>query len=536
MMFRRVMLLLVATSCGKSAGDTAAYDVDADGDGYSAGEDCDDSDPEVHPGAFDSPCDDVDADCDGEAPVPTAWVPEDHGTIGDALAAAGAEARICVAAGDYAEDLVFSAGDVALWAEEGPEHTVLRAASDRPAVITGGDVEIHGFTVQGSDVEDDGAAVAIRGGWRAVLHDNHFVGGSAGRGGAVAILEAEEVRLSANRFEAGVAAAEGGALYAEAAAGLVADGNDFENNQSGSCGGAVALVDSPSSWTGGAFEANTAAQGAALCVRGGSAVSVDSASYIGNTASSGGAVLAEDLGELELLRSDFSDNRGSAEASLRAEQLSVLRFEGNHLDETAGSEPLVHVLAVAVARVVDNTVEGSALGSTAAVRVSDSVDVRLEGNVLRFNEAAIEAGAIGLHLVGCLGTVEANEVVDNDSVAGIVLDTFQGEVRDNTVERNTGTMLHSGGLSLLASASVTLSGNILAENTAVVGAAQGAGLHSENSSAVTLVDGRIVNNTAVDGGGLMCSGGQIEIQSPELAGNQPAQVACAGCADCEPVE
>ena len=40
---------------------------DADGDGYYASADCDDANPELHPGAADDTDDDVDQDCDGEA-------------------------------------------------------------------------------------------------------------------------------------------------------------------------------------------------------------------------------------------------------------------------------------------------------------------------------------------------------------------------------------------------------------------------------------------------------------------------------------
>lgn len=47
---------------------TACASVDADFDGISPPEDCDDQEPFVYPGAPDDPADGVDADCDGEDP------------------------------------------------------------------------------------------------------------------------------------------------------------------------------------------------------------------------------------------------------------------------------------------------------------------------------------------------------------------------------------------------------------------------------------------------------------------------------------
>ena len=76
------LLLSLVLSCsedsdsGKDSASTTpvplygvSYTVDADGDGFlsedSGGDDCDDTDPDVHPGADDPAGDGVDADCDG---------------------------------------------------------------------------------------------------------------------------------------------------------------------------------------------------------------------------------------------------------------------------------------------------------------------------------------------------------------------------------------------------------------------------------------------------------------------------------------
>lgn len=71
---------------GDSAMDSAA-EIDADGDRYLSGEDCDDTDPTVHPGAVEV-CNEVDDDCDGETdeglPLSTYYRDGDGDGYGDA--------------------------------------------------------------------------------------------------------------------------------------------------------------------------------------------------------------------------------------------------------------------------------------------------------------------------------------------------------------------------------------------------------------------------------------------------------------------
>lgn len=64
-----VLLGLAITGSGCFVGQTlygGPDTVDADGDGVWAGQDCDDGDPAVHPGATETAGDGVDSDCDGQ--------------------------------------------------------------------------------------------------------------------------------------------------------------------------------------------------------------------------------------------------------------------------------------------------------------------------------------------------------------------------------------------------------------------------------------------------------------------------------------
>ena len=109
MKLRVALLALALVACREDLpkdSDTDTVD-DADGDGFAADEDCDDADPDVHPGA-DEHCDGVDEDCDDEvdedAVDASTWYADSDGDgYGDELAV--------VAACDAPADHVAVAGD-----------------------------------------------------------------------------------------------------------------------------------------------------------------------------------------------------------------------------------------------------------------------------------------------------------------------------------------------------------------------------------------------------------------------------------------
>ncbi|MSQ03494.1 MAG: hypothetical protein EXR71_16655, partial [Myxococcales bacterium] len=146
--------------------DIVAYYSDTDGDGYygtyagaacfapagydTTSSDCDEADEDINPAAEDI-CDDVDNDCDG--PVDDGLsVPGAYATIQSAINASSSGQHVCVAAGEYNEDVDFGSRSITVEGMDGSDSTVIAGTGRGTAVtISSGTPTLRGFTIKGGD-------------------------------------------------------------------------------------------------------------------------------------------------------------------------------------------------------------------------------------------------------------------------------------------------------------------------------------------------------------------------------------------------
>jgi hypothetical protein len=145
--------LLLSAGCGGPEEKAAGFD-DADEDGWAADVDCDDSDPEVHPGAAEL-CNGLDDDCDGEVDGPWAddapiWYADGDG---DGYGTARIEQRACaqppghVANGDDCDDARPDISPVAAEACDGYDNDCDGTTDEQGAV--GGQVFVRDADADG---------------------------------------------------------------------------------------------------------------------------------------------------------------------------------------------------------------------------------------------------------------------------------------------------------------------------------------------------------------------------------------------------
>ena len=266
------------------AADALTGFLDADLDGYgdpekpwtdcaslgpSLGEDCDDSDPRVYPGATER-CSGVDNNCDGLVDTMVAGVT--HSSVQEALDAACEDGdTVWVAPGTYYENIVINR-PVTLRASTSAEETVIDASTcaerDCPVVrVTADGVTLSGLTLQGgARPEGDGGGVTSWGAMDLRISACRITGNSAVNGGGVDLYSGW---LDSSQVDHNQATAYGGGVWLNNGGPAVQVSNSvIDDNQASYGGGAYQYWRPDVVWTNNTIQDNSAKLGGGLFLHG----------------------------------------------------------------------------------------------------------------------------------------------------------------------------------------------------------------------------------------------------------------------------
>jgi len=233
------------------AGFLAGCDFDGDGyEGWPFGDDCDDHDPTVNPGAQEI-CDGLDNDCDGVADDGcddcTFLVPVDHPTIQDAIDAAATGDKVCVHPHEYEGlpsgyegNVDLDGKGIWLFGMAGPHRTLI-AGDGTDSVVrieshaAGHEPTVEGFTMSGG-VATNGGGIRIHDAGASLI-DLVATANSANSGGGLYVGYASSVEIFDARFVGNTAASHGGGIYALDSESVTLSNVDISRNEGATGGG-----------------------------------------------------------------------------------------------------------------------------------------------------------------------------------------------------------------------------------------------------------------------------------------------------------
>ena len=424
--------------------------VDADNDGYTDDEDCDDSDPDTNPEAEET-FDGSDNDCDGY--VDEIEVCEDGvGVLQEAIDDAPDGATLLLCAGEWNENLELTRRELTIVGLEGAADTVVNGgAAGRAMTVTNGTVLVQGLTLRNGTATRGG--VAYCSGGELTFVESEIREGSAEDGGGLAAVSCT-LTLESTVVANNVATQYGGGIYTNSSTGDIID----------------SVID-------------------------------------GNTGLEGGGAFTYD-GSVNFLRTTISAN----EATTVDEEAWGPGGGGGGL-WSAGGEVRESTIVGNVSayqaggayfyrgrpQFIDNTVDGnycSEDGGGIYFNISTAV---VEGNVFRDNEAADDAG--GLRFYYGNSRVENNEFYNNsagDDGGGAKFSHSEHEYISNYMEGNS-TGDAGGGLELDNDSTYVVD-SVFIDNSA----GRGGGLHNWRTEArFTIESSEFIGNEASDCGGGM---------------------------------
>lgn len=223
--------------------------LDEDGDGWTEIEgDCDDTNPNVYPGADDPPCDGIDHDCDGALGATLNEVL--HATIQDAIDAALSGETVSICTGTHSEKFsITEQTDLHLTSESNDsQSTVLDGGGRGPILRVGSTVDNvridnltfkSGFAISESGGEQDGGAINSDA-TRLVVEDCQFNDNWAERKGGAIYHSGNSADLVGSSFDDNAAGDSGGAIVLDHEEGTyVLRDSSLSSNNASYCGGAA---------------------------------------------------------------------------------------------------------------------------------------------------------------------------------------------------------------------------------------------------------------------------------------------------------
>lgn len=554
----RITLLMFLAAC--KAPTPTAEGVDADGDGFAEGEDCNDNDAAVFPGAPER-CDDLDQDCDGDT--------NDAGAVHIEGGAAAADLTEALLRAQINETIVLCPGTHAAAVvrdrvlEGRGDGVIIDARGVGSAIQAIGRVELRNLTLTGGVGSPGPLGGAVGGGLNATaasqvnLADVIVEGNTADHGGGIAAgpgpIGLERVVIRGND------AVSGGGVHLQegvlTCADTLIEGNDADSGggirvTDGTVAGCDVLGNVAVDNGGGIYVAGTSevrgttighntsvVYGGGLYLLPSTDLTLQGSTVQDNTSELGGGIFANPGSELDLTASTLTGNLATAEGGgLYAWTATVAggTITGNQATDFAGGVAIFEGGSLSGARIENNTaasgagmrVRGEGLATIAALQVLGNQATQNGGgiylrdaqlnvdSVVVSGNSAVERGG-GLYFANASMTGDDLLVTQNDADVGGGGYVSSAGAASMVGSYNANTAATGAGIAALGSAALNVG---LAGNEASVRAG---GLYADGVGVV--VEGTVVcqNNTAAEfGGGIYAQdSSSIELESSDIDSN-----------------
>jgi hypothetical protein len=484
--------------------------IDADEDGFSAEEDCDDEDATVYPGAPELCGDGRRTDCEriSEDGLVTLDGTQGFDDLQAALDAASEGSELLLCAGVHAGPFVASQ-PVTLRASG---EVVLSGANAGSTLTVPGGSALYGLSLRDGD-GDMGGALRVTSAGTLHLEDCRLSGSRARLGGGLALAPATAATLVRTTIEDNEAMENGGGVYVPEDASLdLSDSSAVQGNRASGAGGGVCLVDA--SLVGGVVSGNTVQDDPISPTPAGSGgggvwtqgvCTITAAEISGNAAPQGAGVMTMGA-ELSLVDVSVHDNTtgpdgaggGLSASDALVQLLGTTEIFSNQAGYGGGAS--IGTTTWVGGRVYDNEVEGD--GGGLYLGESTVSEVVIESN------SAVSGGGLFVSSASTLlgVTVSANEAKNSGGGVALSPEPELGgptRIEDSSVAGNVSEL--GGGLYVGQAVEVL--------RTAVTGneAFMGGGVYVSDSE-VQLEALSVLRNTADLGGGAWVGGALVAAQ------------------------